>query len=277
VSLFQAIVLGIVQGVTEFAPVSSSGHLILVPWLFGWSILNNPSLNKTFDVALHFGTFVGVVVYFRPRIVTLLAGLGRLLARWKIEGDPERKLALMVIISTIPGGALGFKAGDVIEERLGSAALVAALTVAFGVVLWAADRWGRKVRALRQYSWGDSVAIGLAQAAALVPGVSRSGITMTTALGLGSEREAAAYYSFLISIPLIGGAVADKLLKLARSGLPPGMTAPFAAGTLAAAVSGYLCIRFLLRYLQRRSLAPFAWYRVVIGLALLGWALHRGA
>jgi len=274
-SLFQAVVLGIVQGITEFAPVSSSGHLILVPWLFHWTILDDPSLNKTFDVALHLGTFVGVVVYFWPRVVRLLRALGQLLVKWRIDGDPERKMALLVIVSTIPAAAIGFKGESVIEQRLGAPVLVAALTVGFGLVLWAADRWGRKARSLAQYGWRESVLIGVAQAIALVPGVSRSGITMTAALGLGSERRAAAYYSFLISIPIIGGAALAKLASIAHHGLPPGLAGPFAAGTLAAAVSGYLCIRLLLRYLQTHSLTPFVWYRIGVGVVLLALALHR--
>jgi undecaprenyl-diphosphatase len=206
-SVLQAIVLGIVQGVTEFAPVSSSGHLILVPWLLGW-----PLHSKTFDVALHFGTLVGVVVYFWPRIVQLVCALGRLLVRLRIEGDSERKLALLVIISIIPAALLGFLGDKWVEKQESNYVLVAALTVGFGLVLWAADRWGRKARPLAEYGWRESVWIGLAQGLALAPGVSRSGITMTAALGLGSKREAAAYYSFLISIPVIGGAVAFKLL-----------------------------------------------------------------
>ena len=274
-SALEAIILGIVQGITEFAPVSSSGHLILVPWLLGWEKLGDAALDKTFDVALHFGTFVGVVVYFWPRIVRLVGGVARLVARRRIEGDEDRRLALMVMVSTVPAAVAGFAGDRVIEERLGGAHLVAAMLIGFGVLLWAADRAGRKARPLAQYGWREAVGIGLAQALALVPGVSRSGVTMTAALGLGSERQAAAYYSFLISIPIIGGAVAAKALAVTQTGLPAGSVVPFAAGTFSAAVSGYLCIRFLLGYLQTKSLAPFAWYRIVLGAALLALALYR--
>jgi undecaprenyl-diphosphatase len=276
VSTLHAIVLGIVQGLTEFAPVSSSGHLILVPWLLGWAKLGSAALDKAFDVALHAGTFVGVVVYFWPQVLRLLAGTGRLLARRRIEGDDDRRLALMVLISTIPGAAAGYFAEDLIEQRLGTPLLVAIEIVAFGLLLGAAERFSRKARTLADYRWWDAVVIGLAQAVALAPGVSRSGITMTAALARGSQRQPAAYYSFLISIPIIGGAAAAKCLALARIGLPPGAAWPFAAGILAAAVSGYFCIRYLLRYLQTRTLQPFVWYRIVVGLALLVLALHRG-
>jgi undecaprenyl-diphosphatase len=270
-SVIQAIVLGIVQGLTEFAPISSSGHLILVPWLFDWSILTDESLNKTFDVALHMGTFVGAVAYFWRDIARYFAAWIRSIRRRSITSVDER-LAWFLVIGTIPGALVGAFFEDVIEQKLGEPWLIAVMLAVFGVVLYVVDRLARATREARDLRLGDAVLIGLAQAAALQPGISRSGATITAARALGLTRETAARFSFLLSIPIIGGAGAYSGVKhlTGAERIPPGFTGPFVWGTVASAVSGFLVIWGLLSYLRRRDFAPFVLYRLAASAFVLG-------
>jgi undecaprenyl-diphosphatase len=268
-------VLGIVQGLTEFAPVSSSGHLILVPWLFHWSFfLKNPELNKTFDVALHVGTFVGAVAYFRRDIWEYLTALFRSIRRRSVQHTDER-LAWFLVIGTLPGAVVGASLESVIEEKLGQPWVIAVMLTVFGVILFAVDRYAKADRGMRDLKLSDVLLIGMAQAIALQPGVSRSGVTMTAARGLGLKRESAARFSFLLALPVIGGAGLYKGMKVASTGLPPGLAGPFFWGMVASAVSGFLVIWGLLAYLRHRDFAPFVVYRLgaaalVIGLILTG-------
>ena len=274
-SIIQAIVLGIVQGLTEFAPVSSSGHLILVPWLFDWSILTDESLNKTFDVALHMGTFLGAMAYFWRDISKYLGAWIRSLGRREVSSAEER-LAWFLVIGTVPGAVAGAVFENLVEEKLGAPWLIAVMLAALGVVLYAVDRRSRQARDLSDLRLSDALVIGLAQAISLQPGVSRSGATITAGRALGLTRESAARFSFLLSLPVIGGAGVYKGVKLLAGAerIPPGLAWPFAWGTVASAVSGFLVIWGLLAYLRRRSFAPFVIYRlaaaavvfVVIGL-----------
>jgi undecaprenyl-diphosphatase len=269
-SVLQAIVLGIVQGLTEFAPISSSGHLILVPWLFHWTFfLNNPELNKTFDVALHVGTFVGAVLYFRKDIWAYLRAWARSIRRRSVQHTNER-LAWFLIIGTIPGAVVGASLESVIEEKLGQPWIIAVMLAVFGLVLYAVDRSARADRGMRDLKLSDVLLIGMAQAIALQPGVSRSGVTITAARGLGLKRESAARFSFLLALPVIGGAGLYKGLKLAGTGLPPGTAGPFLWGMLASAVSGFLVIWGLLAYLRHRDFAPFVVYRLAVAGLVLG-------
>jgi undecaprenyl-diphosphatase len=256
-------VLGIVQGLTEFAPVSSSGHLILVPWLFHWSILTNESLNKTFDVALHVGTFVGAFAYFWRDITKYLSAWIRSIRSRTVSG-PEERVAWCLVIGTIPGALAGALFENVIEEKLGQPWLIAIMLAVFGVVLYVVDRRARQTRQLGNLRLGDAITIGLAQAAALQPGVSRSGVTITAGRALGLAREPAARFSFLLSLPIIGGAGIYKGFKLLTGveSIPPGFAWPFVWGMVASAVSGFLVIWGLLSYLRRRDFAPFALYRL---------------
>ena len=264
-TVLQAIVLGIVQGLTEFLPISSSGHLILVPWLFNWHVLlEDPDLNKTFDVALHLGTFVSLVVYFWRDIGRLLAAWTRTLVRRRVDST-EGKLAWLIILSTVPAAVVGVAFEDVIVNTLGKPWMIAVLMIAFGGVMYAVDQLARHEREMAQMGWLDALLIGAAQALALSPGVSRSGVTMVTGLALRLTREAAARYSFLMSIPVVGGAAAYKALEIAGEGLPAGAAAPFAAGIAAAAASGFAAIWFLLAYLRRHDFTPFVLYRLAVG------------
>ena len=274
IALLKAAVLGIIQGLTEFLPISSSGHLILVRQLFGWELLADAHLNKVFDVALHAGTFFALLVYFRADLLWLLRGL-LITSRESLRTQANCRLAWLIALGTIPGAVAGVLFEDVIENVLGTPMLVAAQLIVFALVLYAADRWSRRARAIEQAGWWDGILIGIAQALALAPGVSRSGITITTGLGLGMRREAAARFSFLLSIPIVGGTAVYSFLRLVGArpavALPPDSTGMFLIGMLTAAISGYLCIKYFLGYLQRGSLTPFVVYRICFGALLIGY------
>ncbi|MGZ4146428.1 MAG: undecaprenyl-diphosphatase UppP [Actinomycetota bacterium] len=261
--------LGITQGVTEFAPVSSSGHLILVPWLFGWSILNNAELNKTFDVALHIGTLVGALAYFWRDVVRYLKAWFRSIASRSIRTTDER-LAWALVIGTIPGALAGALFEELITNDLGQPWLIAVMLVVFGVLLYVVDRVAARRRSIEDIGVRDGLLLGIAQAVALQPGVSRSGVTITAARAMGLDRPSAARFSFLLSLPIIAGAGILKGIDLVRTGLPAGMAAPFAWGMLASAISGFLVIWFLLAYLRRRDFALFLWYRVAVAALVFG-------
>ena len=266
--------LGITQGITEFAPISSSGHLILVPWLFDWPILNNPDFNKTFDVALHMGTLLGALVFFRRDVVRYLAAWVRSLRARSIAGTDER-LAWALVVGTIPGVVVGAVLEDVIQENLSQPVVIAVMLVVFGVVLYAVDRVASVRRGLEDLTVRDGLVLGVAQAVALQPGVSRSGITITAGRAIGLDRAGAARFSFLLSLPIIAGAGVFKGVDLLRTGMPPGMGGPFLWGFVSSAVSGFLVIAFLLSYLRKHDFGVFLWYRCAIaaftiGLVVLG-------
>lgn len=265
-----AIVLGITQGLAEFLPISSSGHLILVPWLFGWKELSGPAnadLNKTFDVALHAGTFLAIVAYFWRELGRLAAaGLGSI--RRRAVRTPDERLAWLLLLSALPGALVGALFENVIDEHLGQIWLIAVMLIVFGLVLAAADRLPSR-RTEEEYGQREAVVMGAAQAVALSPGVSRSGITITAGRWLGFERDAAARLSFLMSLPITGGAALYKGAKLAADGLPPGTGSAFAWGFGASALTGLLAVWLLLRVVRTRSFLPFVVYRVLAGVAVL--------
>ncbi len=264
--------LALVQGLTEFLPISSSAHLILVPKLLGW-----PDQGLAFDVAVHLGTLIAVVGYFRADIVTLffawcrsagsLVGLGASDAATSAH-TPDSRLAWGVILGTIPAGLVGLAFKDVIEIHLRSPLVIAATTIIFGLVLWYADRRSRLARDEFTLGWGDFLVIGAAQALALIPGTSRSGITITAALLLGLTREAAARYSFLLSIPIIVLSGLGVTKDLLEDSAPVDWTA-LGLGTLVAAVSAFICIHFFLAFINRIGMLPFVIYRLALGVLLL--------
>jgi len=268
-TVLQAIILGIVQGLTEFLPISSSGHLILVPWLFNWHfLLENPGLNKTFDVALHLGTFVAVLAYFWREVVRLVVSWVRSIGRRSLA-EPEAKLAWLLLVSTIPAALVGVALESFITDQLGKPWIIAVAMIVFACFMYAIDHIAKLDRDLASLGWGGAVLIGIAQALALIPGVSRSGATMMAGLLLRFDRESAARYSFLMSIPVIGGAAAYKALEVAKDGLPAGTATPFLVGMVSAAVSGLVAIWFVLAYLKRHNFNLFVIYRIVIGVAIL--------
>jgi undecaprenyl-diphosphatase len=266
-NIFQAIILGLTQGATEFAPVSSSGHLIIVPWLFHWSIVNTPALNKTFDVALHIGTLVGGLVYFWRDVVRYLKAFIRSVAKRSITDNDER-LAWALIVGTIPAGLIGAAFEEQIQTKLGQPWLIAVMLAVFGVLLWYVDRKSRSTRDIDSIGPRTGLVVGIAQAVALQPGVSRSGITMTLSRMLGLDRESAARFSFLLAMPIIAGAGLFKGVGLVHHGFQ-GYGAQFFWGFVASAVSGFVVIWGLLGYLRKHSFAVFMWYRLAVAALIL--------
>ena len=264
----EALLLGVVQGLTEFLPISSSGHLILVPWLQDYDFLkNDEAFNKTFDVALHAGTLLAVLTYFRVEIARLLRALWASLRRRTIEGADER-VAWAIVVGTIPSVIPGGLGESFIEDHLGDPWQIAILLIVFGLLLGYADRRPQRQR-LEEVVPRQGLYIGLAQVLALAPGVSRSGITITAARFLGLDRDSAARISFLLLAPVTAGAVVFKAYKAVSEGLPHGVAGPMVIGTIAAAVSGYLTIAGLLAFVRRRSYDIFVVYRVLVGITVL--------
>jgi undecaprenyl-diphosphatase len=264
----EALLLGIVQGLTEFLPISSSGHLILVPWLLDFRYLEqHEDFNKTFDVALHAGTLIAVVAYFRREIVVLIhAALASI--RKRAITEPSERLAWLIALATVPAAAIGAVAADTIEEDLGEPWQIAILLAVFAGLLWLADRLPQR-RQMDQLSWRGALGIGFAQAIALAPGTSRSGITITAGRFLGLTRDAAARFSFLMLAPVTFGAVLFKGMEVVRDGLPPDSTGPFIVGIASAAVSGFAAIWVLLRYLRTHGYGIFVWYRLIVAAIIL--------
>jgi undecaprenyl-diphosphatase len=262
-TLFQAFVTGIVQGLTEFLPISSSGHLIVVPYILGW---RDPFITSlSFSIVLHLGTLVALLVYFWRDWARLVpAGLAALRER-SFRDDPDRRLAWLVAATLPPAIAAGLLLEDLIEHQFRQPLLVALMLVVGGAIMWVADRHGRKRSDMDQLGFGGAFFIGCAQALALVPGISRSGISISAALALGLTREAAARFSFLMATPIIAGAGAfeARRLLLGEAGVPVDVGVAL-VGFVAAAVSGLLAIAGLLRYLRERPLTVFVVYRIVL-------------
>jgi undecaprenyl-diphosphatase len=262
VTYAQGVVLGIVQGLTEFLPISSSGHLILVPHLLGW-----PDQGLAIDAVMHLGTLAALVVYFRRELLGMATGA------------VSRRLGVLLVAATVPGALAGVLFGKLVETGLRSPLVIALSTAAWAVIMWLADRRaGAPTPApgdpVERVSFGQSLAIGCAQAVALVPGTSRSGITITAGLLGGLDRETAARFSFLLGIPITAGAGALKALHLARTGLPAGEGGPLVVALLATFVSGLFAVWFLVSYLRRRSLQPFVVYRLALAAAIVAILLR---
>jgi undecaprenyl-diphosphatase len=283
--IYQVVVLAIVQGLAEFIPVSSSGHLIIVRRLLGWNELS-PAHELTFDVALHFGTLLSVLFYFRRTWFQIIrAALGGKVVRFsEADGDDqnltadeqreERLLLWFLAIATIPGAIAGklleHSAEDYFREHI---FLIAGALIVVALLMW----WGEKVsqftKPLTRITFSDALIVGCAQATALIPGVSRSGSTITAGLFRNMTREAAVRFSFLLSTPLIAGAALLKAHELKKEGLPAGMHMPFLVGVVISAIVGYAAIAWLIRYLQSNSLKVFIVYRIVVGVIVIGLAI----
>jgi undecaprenyl-diphosphatase len=284
VSVWQAIVLGIVQGLTEFLPVSSSAHLVIVPWLLGWA---SPGL--AFDAALHLGTLTAVLFYFWRDLLAMAVALPRALRRpaavltSRNPNDTMPRLALLIAIGTVPGLVVGYIGQEAIEERYYPAgvtpdriivAIAVALIVLALILLWA-ERAARHVRRLDDLTVADGIVIGVAQVAALVPGISRAGATITAGLFRGLARADAARFSFLLGTPIVAAAGAKGLLDTVTGGLDATQLGIFAVGLATSALAGFTAIWWLLRYLQRASTLVFIVYRIVVGIVLLGLVFAR--
>ena len=286
--IYQAVVLAIVQGLGEFIPVSSSGHLILVRRLLGWNELS-PAHELTFDVALHFGTLLSVLFYFRRTWLQIIrAALGGKVVRFSESGGSdanlspeeqkeERMLLWFLAIATIPGAIAGklleHSAEDYFREHV---VLIAGALIVVALLMWLGEKASKLNKPLTRISLADSLIVGIAQAFALIPGVSRSGSTISAGLFCNMTRDAAVRFSFLLSTPIIAGAALLKAHELHKEGLPPGMHAPFIVGIIISALVGYAAIAWLIRYLQTNSLKAFIIYRIVVGIVVivLAYTMH---
>jgi undecaprenyl-diphosphatase len=259
-TVFQALVLGILQGLSEFLPISSSAHLALAPWILRW-----PDPGLAFDVALHFGTLVAVLWYFRSEWAALLVAAKDILVRRRVETERERRV-LYLIIATVPGAVAGLALEKQAESSFRDPRLIASALIVMGVLLWVVDRFAARDRALASMRWIDALIVGLAQMFAIIPGVSRSGSTITAGRALRLTREDAAVFSFLMSMPIIAAAA---VLKLPQAIREQGLSTPMMVGVLASAISGWLAILVLLRLVIRHSYGVFALYRILLGAAVL--------
>ncbi len=270
-SIPQVIILALIQGLTEFLPISSSAHLALAPWLFGWK-----DQGLSFDIALHFGTLLAVVIYFfRDWIQVLSQGFGM-----SLGNDPELKrnprLLWLMALASIPVGVLGLMFKEYAETTLRSPWVIGTMMIAVAMVMEAAERVGRKQKGIEHIGMSDALSIGLAQALAIIPGTSRSGITISAGLFRNLDRHAAARFSFLLSTPAVGGAAAKAFLDLYKEGgVPPEMRVAFALGIAVSAISGLAAIGFLMNYLRKSSLRAFVLYRIVFGIMIFALAFLR--
>jgi undecaprenyl-diphosphatase len=273
-TVIQALVMGIVQGLTEFLPVSSSGHLIVVPFLLGW---NDAFINSlAFSVMLHMGTLLALLVYFRTDWLRLVpAGLATIRDR-SFHDDEDRRLAWLLVAATIPAAIVGFLLNDIIETSFRSVGLVAVTLVIGGLILLIADRFGARSRSIEDVTFPIAVGIGAAQALALIPGISRSGISISAARMVGMDRESAARFAFLMATPITAGAGIFEVRKLLTGEAGVSVEAvPLVVGLVAAAISGIAAIHFMLSYLRRQSLDIFVWYRFLLAAVVLIFWLRR--
>ncbi|MGB0112853.1 MAG: undecaprenyl-diphosphate phosphatase [Ilumatobacteraceae bacterium] len=265
--IYQAIILGIVQGLSEFLPISSSGHLLLVPWLSGWEELD-PSVKKSFDVALHLGTLVAVVGYFWNDVRTYVVEGTKLVVSRQKPASPEGRLAWLFVLATVPAALVGALFEDQIDSRLGTPTIIGISLIAFGLLLAWADRRAGK-REVEEFSARDALIVGAAQALALNPGTSRSGITMTAARFIGFDREAAVRISFVMSIPVIFGAVVFKLGGLISDGVPDGLLVPLIVGIITSGLAGWFAVWGTITLVRTHSFMPFVVYRITLGVIVL--------
>ena len=262
--ILQALILGIIQGLTEFIPVSSSAHLVAIPKLLGWK-----DMGLSFDVALHWGTLVALVIYFRRDWATILSSFVR---REGSNTDVGGRMLLPIVVACVPAAVAGFLFDKKIEALRNwphVVPVIALVLIAFGLVMLLAERISKKQRGMGEMNWIDYTIVGIAQSLALFPGVSRSGITISAGLFRNLDRAAAARFSFLLSTPIVFGAGLLKLKDVLRTGLPAGEAAPFAIGFIVSAVVGYLAIKFLMDYLRKKPLDAFVTYRICFAVILL--------
>ncbi len=264
IDMLQAIVLAFVQGLTEFLPISSSAHLALVPLLSDW-----PDQGLAFDCVLHLGSLTAVVIFFRTELTQMGAGILRTIAARSWHTDADGRLAWLILMATVPVGLAGLAFKHIVEGELRTVTVIALASIGFGLLLWLADITGRRVRQTSDWHLRDALLVGIAQAIALIPGTSRSGITMTAALLLGYSREAAARFSFLLSIPVIVLAGGLKLKDWIEQPAQAASAPELVVGYLVSAISAYICIHLFLTFLERTGMTPFVIYRILLGVALL--------
>jgi undecaprenyl-diphosphatase len=266
-----SIILGIVQGLTEFLPISSSGHLLIAHDLLGWGFIDNMS----FDVALHLGTLLALVFFFWRDIIKFIVAFFRSFANWDLANNLDQRLAWFILVGSIPAAIFGFLFENKIDENLRNLWLVAGLLIGVGIFFIIAEKVFLKVKDVNAMTWWNAIVIGCAQVLALMPGVSRSGITIVAGMAQGLKRDAAARFTFLLSIPVVFGAGAKKLLDMYQSHVASSEWLLLLIGAVTAAVVGFAVIKFLLRYLSTHSLNIFAYYRFIIGAAIIIYLLAR--
>jgi undecaprenyl-diphosphatase len=273
--ILQAFVMGIVQGLTEFLPVSSSGHLVIVPWLFGWDDAFITSL--AFSVMLHLGTLIALLAYFRADWLRIIpAGFATIRDR-SFRGDPDRKLAWLLVAATVPAAIVGFLFSDFFETQVRQIGLVAVTLIVGGVILWIADRVGRQDKTVADVTFPIAVGIGAAQTLALIPGISRSGISISAGRLAGLDRPSAARFAFLMATPITAGAIVFEARKLltGEAGVDVAI-GPLVVGMVTSMVAGFVAIHFMLRYLRTRSLDIFVWYRFALAAVVIVLLFVRG-
>jgi len=268
VPIFHAVVLGIVQGLSEFLPISSSGHLLLAPWLFGWNDFDSESTEKAFDVALHIGTVIAAIAYFRRDLVIYVRDGWRAVFDRQHRATTEGRVAWLLLLSTVPAALVGAVFEDQIDEGLGTPTIIAISLILGGLLLAVADRTTGK-RQVDDYSVRDALVVGAAQALALNPGTSRSGITITAGRFIGFNRDSAARISFLMMIPVTTGAVLLKGVGLAGDGIPEGLAVPMLVGIVTSAIAGWIAVWGTLKLVRTHSFMPFVVYRVALGVLVL--------
>ena len=277
--LLHAIILGIVQGLTEFLPISSSGHLLIVPWLFNWNDFSDPSVKKAFDVALHIGTLAAVLGYFRRDLVTYARSGWRegkqFVTRSERSGTVEGRVAWYLVLASVPAAIVGAGFETWIDETLGTPTIIALSLIVFGLILAWADRRGGE-QPLDSLTWRTAGMIGVAQVLALNPGTSRSGITISAGRFLGLDRWSAARFSFLMSVPITAGAATVKVSGLISDGLPEGLLLPMVVGIITSGIAGWLAVAGLLRLIRTSTFTVFVGYRIILGGSILvivasGW------
>lgn len=269
-SVVAAVLLGVIQGLTEFLPVSSSAHLILARTFFGWEV--PPEFGLAFDVALHVGTLAAIVVFFRSDIAGMIGSLPSALSS---DASPPARLARLIVIGTVPIVVVAVAFNDYIEQVLRTPAVAAGALTVGAVAMLVAERLGPRVRTENELRWGDAVLIGCAQASALIPGMSRSGSTIAMGMFLGVRRDSAARFTFLLAIPAMVAAAAKETMALRDMPLPPGSYQLIAAGVLVSAAVGYLTIKYFLRFLAGHKLDVFACYRLLLAAATVLWLIAQ--
>jgi undecaprenyl-diphosphatase len=262
----ESIILGIIQGLTEFLPVSSTAHLVIIPELLGWKsgLLNS----LTFDVALHLGTLLAVVTYFFKDTIDLISGFVRGIYRRDFAADKRARFSLLVFLGTIPAGILGVLLEKWVETKFRTPGVLAAMLLVVGILMWYSEKRAKRDKKVDSLTVRDALIVGFAQALALVPGTSRSGITISSGLLLGYDREDSARFSFLLSIPVIAGAAVLKL-RVFIHGIPADEIAPLVLGTIFSAIFGFLSIKYFLKYLQRHTMNAFVWYRFFFAAVII--------
>jgi len=256
--IFQSAILGVIQGVTEFWPISSTAHLAIFPWFLNW---NDPGL--TFDVALHMGTLVAIIIFFWRDWVTIFRRENRILL-W------------FILVGTIPGAIAGYLLNSYAETALRAPVIIAASLIIFGIILYLADQYGKRYDDIRHLSWGKAIFIGIAQAIAIIPGVSRSGVTMSAGLLAGLKRSQAAKYSFMLAAPVMFGAGTFKANEIYQVGFIDGNWLLITVGFISALIAGILAIRFLLGLLQKTGFSIFVWYRFILAIVIILLTIYKG-